>query len=156
MTFSGSASVPDYSPAATQAQPPRIQAPAALRQSGVRLGKTRSPAGVWVLSIVTLGVYGFVWHYKVNRELCEYNGQISVSPGLALCNVTIFALLTAGISAAVSFFRTGSRVNQAMASCYAGRCSGAAGLALQVFVFGVGVAYYQKRLNRVWAAHGQS
>src|SRR5690606_12821203 len=46
----------------------------------VRLGKTRSPLGVWLLALITFGVYGLVWYYKVNRELRDYNGQIEVSP----------------------------------------------------------------------------
>lgn len=124
--------------------------------SGVRLGKTRGPVAVWLLTLVTLGVYGMVWYFKVNRELRDYNGQIEVSPGLALCNVTIIAPFTLSISAIVSFVRTGGRITRAMSFAGAGTCSGAAGILLQVLLFGTGVCYYQSRLNRVWAAHGQA
>ncbi|ADD45944.1 DUF4234 domain-containing protein [Stackebrandtia nassauensis] len=129
---------------------------AAAHATGVQLGKTRSPVAVWLLTLVTLGVYGMVWYYKVNREVRDYNGQIEVSPGLALCNVTIIAPFTLSISAIVSFVRTGGRISRAMAFARAGTCSGAVGTLLQVLLFGTGVCYYQSRLNRVWAAHGQS
>lgn len=124
--------------------------------AGVQLGKTRSPVAVWLLTLITLGVYGMVWYFKVNREVRDYNGQIEVSPGLALCNVTIIAAVTLSISAIVSFVRTGGRISQAMAYARVGSCSGAAGVLLQALLFGTGVCYYQSRLNRVWAAHGQN
>lgn len=123
--------------------------------TGVRLGKTRKPFGVWLLTVITLGVYGMVWYYKINRELRDYNGRIEVSPGLALCFVTIVAIPTVGISGIVSFVKTGGRVNTAMSAAGAGRCSAAAGVLLN-FLGGFGVCYYQSRLNRVWAAHGQA
>ena len=57
----------------------------AMQPQGVaHLGKTRSPFGVWVLTFVTLGIYGLVWHYKVNRELRDFHPSIQVNPGLAL------------------------------------------------------------------------
>lgn len=124
--------------------------------TGVRLGKTRGPVAVWLLGFVTLGVYTLVWYYKVNREVRDYNGQIEVSPGLALCNVTIIAAVTVSVSAIVSFVRTGGRISRAMGFARTGTCSGAVGILLQILLFGTGVCYYQSRLNRVWAAHGQS
>lgn len=124
--------------------------------AGVQLGRTRGPVAVWLLTLVTLGIYGMVWYYKVNRELRDYNGQIEVRPGLALCNITVIAPFTLSISAIVSFVRTGGRVSQAMGFARVGTCSGAVGILLQVLLFGTGICYYQSRLNRVWAAHGQT
>lgn len=154
MGFTGSSHV--SSPPAESEQPPLIQAPQTGQQLGVQLGKTRSPALVWLLTVVTLGVYTLVWYYKINTELRDYNGRVAVSPALALCNISVFGLLSVGVSAVVSFVRTGARIHRAMAFTYAGRCSGAAGILLQCFVFGVGVVYYQRCLNRVWASHGQT
>lgn len=34
--------------------------------------KVRDVVGVPVLTFVTLGIYGIVWYYKVNRELADY------------------------------------------------------------------------------------
>ncbi len=45
----------------------------------------RTPAAVYPLVIVTLGVYFFVWFYKIHAELLRRVGaQRTVSPGLAL------------------------------------------------------------------------
>lgn len=129
---------------------------AQLPPNVVKLGKTRSPFVVWFLTIVTVGIYGAVWYYKINNELRNYNGQIDVSPALAVCNVTIIGLITLTISGLVSFCRTAMRINRAMGSAMAGRCSPVVGIVLLVLVFGTGICYYQARLNRIWSAHGQS
>lgn len=39
------------------------------------LGKERSPLGVLLLSIITLGIYGLVWEYKTFQELKDYSGE---------------------------------------------------------------------------------
>ncbi|MGZ4663863.1 MAG: DUF4234 domain-containing protein, partial [Frankiaceae bacterium] len=31
-------------------------------------GKTRGPWAVWLLSIITFGIYFLVWYYKINNE----------------------------------------------------------------------------------------
>lgn len=33
------------------------------------IGKIRNPLGIIGLAIITLGIYGIVWYYKVNKEL---------------------------------------------------------------------------------------
>ena len=35
------------------------------------LGKLRNPLAVIGLTIITLGIYGIVWYYKVNKELAD-------------------------------------------------------------------------------------
>ena len=35
--------------------------------------KIRHPWGAWALALVTLGIYGIVWWYKINRELRDYS-----------------------------------------------------------------------------------
>ena len=59
-------------PAAPSATPSAVQR---------RVGKTRNPWGVWLIALITLGVYFFVWYYKVNRELRDYDPDIEVEPG---------------------------------------------------------------------------
>jgi hypothetical protein len=108
-------------------------------------GKTRSPFGVWVLTLVTFGIYGIVWHYKVNRELRDYHLSIQVNPGLA-----VLALFFP-IAGWCTVYNTGKRVAQAqqLAGMGNGGCSGALGVLL-CFVFGLHPLYYQSELNRVW------
>ncbi len=54
--------------------------------------KVRNPLGVWVLSIVTLGIYYLVWYYKVNKEMRRTYG-IDVDPAMAVVAITIGALI---------------------------------------------------------------
>ena len=109
------------------------------------VGKTRSPFGVWVLTLITFGIYGMVWHYKVNRELRDYHPSIQVNPGLALL------ALFFPIAAWCTVYNTGKRVAQAqqLAGMGNGGCSGALGVLL-CFVFGLHPLYYQSELNRIW------
>ena len=37
--------------------------------------KERSPLGVWLLIVVTLGIYGLVHWYKINREMRDYSQE---------------------------------------------------------------------------------
>ena len=115
----------------------------------VRLvGKTRNPWGVWLLGLVTLGIYSLYWYYTVNRELRDYDPRIVVQPGIALVAV-IFSSFTLGIAAVISWVRTGGRICKGQQ--YAGsnnRCSGLVGFLLGVI--GFGTVYYQSQINKIW------
>jgi Domain of unknown function (DUF4234) len=39
------------------------------------IGKVRSPLVVLLLSIVTLGIYGLYYYYKVFQEMKDYSGE---------------------------------------------------------------------------------
>jgi len=117
-----------------------------------RAGKTRNPWGVWLLSLVTLGIYHLYWYYKVNAELRDYNETILVQPGIALMAI-LFGGLLCGIPPIVSWVKTGGRI--AHAQRIAGRlerCSGLVGFLLQLL--GFGVVYYQSQINKVWDSYG--
>ncbi len=128
---------------------------ASMRTAGTmvrRAGKTRNPWGVWLLSLVTFGIYALWWYYKVNAEVRDYDERIQVQPGVA-----VLALLssgfTFGISAIVSMVKTGGRISQAQRAAGSNdRCSGLVGLLLSVV--GFGVVYYQSQVNKVWDQHG--
>jgi hypothetical protein len=108
-------------------------------------GKTRSPFGVWGLSIITLGIYYLVWWYKINSELRDYHNSIQVSPGLATFAVVV------PIASWVTTFTTGSRIGQAQILRGLGsNCSGGLGI-LAAICFGLNTVYYQGQLNRLWA-----
>lgn len=49
--------------------------PAAPAAATRPLGQIRSPAAVILLTIVTLGIYGLVWQYKVGNEVKNYSGE---------------------------------------------------------------------------------
>ena len=113
-----------------------------------RVGKTRGPWIVWLLSLVTFGIYFLYWYYKVNDEVREYDGSIEVSPGIALLAQFI------PIANLVSMVKTAGRIARAQStSGSSSRCSGLIGFLL-IFVFGTWTVYYQSQLNQVWAQHG--
>jgi hypothetical protein len=113
-----------------------------------QVGKSRHPWGVWLLVILTVGIYGLYWYYKVNAEARDYEQTVNVQPGLSVIAVII------PIAGIVSFVRTGGRINQAQrASGSRSRCSGLVGIVL-ILVAGVGVVYYQAQLNKAWDQHG--
>ena len=57
--------------------------------TGVQV-KIRSPWGVFFLSLITFGIYYFVWYYKTNKELQLYT---DVSPGTSLLAITLGGFL---------------------------------------------------------------
>jgi uncharacterized membrane protein YjgN (DUF898 family) len=119
--------------------------------------KIRDVIAVTLLTFVTLGIYGVVWYYKVNREMADYgkaNGQtdeLGTSPGTSLVAITIGALVI--VPALVSIYRTFQRV-QALQ-----RITGATGpvngwLGLVIFlIFSPALwGYMQSGLNSSWPA----
>jgi hypothetical protein len=38
--------------------------------------KRRNPWGVWALTVITLGIYGLVYWYKINREMRDVSAAI--------------------------------------------------------------------------------
>jgi len=56
------------------------------------LGRERSVLLVVVLTLITCGIYFFVWMYQVTKELTEYTEDYRLNPGLAV----VFTLLTCG------------------------------------------------------------
>ena len=123
-------------------------------QTGVVLGKTRNPFAVWLLAVVTLGIYGLVWHYKVNDEVRQF-ARIEVSPGAAVCAI-LFGSCLAGIPPIVTVVKTGGRIGQAEeAAQLQERASGGLGFLLMI-LGGWHMCYYQAHLNKIWARYGQS
>lgn len=113
-----------------------------------RAGKTRNPWGVWLLGLVTLGIYQLFWYYKINSEVREYEQTVDVQPGIA-----VLALFVP-IANFVSVVHTGGRIGKVQkAAGLRDRCSGLIGFVL-IFALGTWVVYYQSQLNKVWDVHG--
>jgi hypothetical protein len=113
-----------------------------------REGMIRNPIVVWLLSLVTLGIYYLVWYYKVNREVAEFDARITVSPGMAVVAITFGAFII--VPPFVSTYNTGERISQAQrAAGLEPTCSGIIGLLLS-FLWGLNSAYYQAELNKIW------
>ncbi|GAA0544503.1 DUF4234 domain-containing protein [Actinomadura livida] len=118
-----------------------------MNEKSVAAGKRRNPVLTWLVwPLITLGIYYFVWWYKINREARD--SGVEVRPGLAVLAVLIGWLII--VPPYISIFRTGERIARMQAS--ANRqpsCNGWIGLILSFF-FGLHALYYQIELNRIW------
>jgi hypothetical protein len=115
-------------------------------------GKTRNPWGVWLLSLVTLGIYGIVWYYKVNRETRDYDARVVVNPGMAVVAIVFGWIII--IPPFVSIYNTGRRIAQAQEAAGAQvTCVPIIGLLL-TFLWSTQTVYYQSQINKVWDRHG--
>jgi uncharacterized protein DUF4234 len=137
-----------YSPA-----PAQHQAPAAVG-TGHNM-KRRNPAGAWLgLPIITFGIYGLVWFFKVHNELHEYDRRIDNAATNALLSM-LFGGITLGIWPLVMWVKLGGRIAQAQrAAGLQPSCSGGMGFLLGIF--GFGVLYYQLQLNKVTDRYGDT
>jgi Na+-driven multidrug efflux pump len=119
--------------------------------------KIRNPFGVFVLALVTLGIYYFVWYYKVNRELRDASG-IDVSPVVALLAITIGWVVI--VPPFVSWYRTFQRIQQAQQQArVTSEVSPILGFILYVialYFLPVELLYAQDELNKLWRARSTS
>jgi drug/metabolite transporter (DMT)-like permease len=109
--------------------------------------KRRNPWGVLGLAVITLGIYFFVWYYKINKELREYG--ITNDPGVAVLAVTLGSLII--VPPLVSLYKTADRILQAQKKAPSEeRIIPVLALLLVVVVGGFAMPYYQTQLNKVY------
>lgn len=126
--------------------------------SGVDV-KIRHPWGAWALSLITVGIYGLVWWFKINRELRDY----SAAKGQAFGNdptLSLLALFPGGViivPAIWTYWTTTGRVAdaQGLSGTRGERANGWLTLLLAIFVFSTHIVYLQYALNSAWRAEGQ-
>jgi len=106
--------------------------------------KKRSPWGVWGLAIVTIGIYGLVWYYKINDEARRYLRDQAIRPGLA-----VLALFVPIVNY-VSIYRTGQRIQRMEEKAGIQRTVEPVLGLLGAFFFALYIPYYQDHLNSVW------
>lgn len=118
-----------------------------------RAGKTRNIWLVWLVwPLITLGVYYFVWWYKINREARDFDENIEVNPVLSLLAISIGAIII--VPPFVSIYRTGLRIAKMQEDAgLQPSCNGWIGLLLG-FVASLQALYYQSELNNLWAHIG--
>ena len=112
------------------------------------IGKDRSPGAVLGLSIVTLGIYFLVWHYKLNNEIRLHDPDIKVSPGLSTLAMCI------PIANIVSAYSTSSRLRQMQLDEGASSTTSPV-VALLLFMFlGIGYPLYvASQAREHWHGH---
>jgi hypothetical protein len=111
--------------------------------------KRRNPWGVFLLSLVTLGIYYFVWWYKINNEMKNYG--IKNDPAVATLAVSLGAFIL--IPPFVSAYKTADRILKAQEQSGASeRIAPVLALLLMIVVGAFAVPYYQSQLNKAWDA----
>lgn len=120
------------------------------------VGKLRNPLGVVGLTFITIGIYFFVWYYKVNKEMAELGRannteELGTSPTTSLMAI-LFGWILLLIPPFVSVYKTCVRLNKA--ERHTGRQGMEAGLLFLLWIFlgPVGHYIFQSNLNKVLEA----
>ena len=125
-------------------------------QNSTGTAKLRGPVNVVLLSLVTLGIYGIVWYYKVNREMADLGKatgrteELGDSPGKSLLAVTLGALII--VPAVISTINTYKRIQATQRLTGGGEIING-WLVLVMYLVGlsfVAFGYAQSGLNKAW------
>jgi hypothetical protein len=110
--------------------------------------KARNPLGVLGLSFLTLGVYFFVWYYKINDELRRaQNGDISPTRSL-LAMVLGWVII---VPPFIAMYNTAKHVQSLETRRGIGQTVEPAFTIALMFLFSFGNGIYvQEHLNRAW------
>jgi hypothetical protein len=120
--------------------------------------KVRSPWAAALLPFVTLGIYHFVWWYRINRELRDYGRAKGYDLGQNPTN-SLLALIPGGliiVPAIVTYWRGTKRVMGASRLAGNEPLNGWIAIILY-FLLAPGLwAYIQVSLNDVWRQEAES
>ena len=114
----------------------------------VLLGKNRNPFAVIFFSIVMLGIYWFVWVYKVNNEIRKHEPMVHASPGVSVIAQFI------PIANLISDYNLATRIQKMeLADQSTNQISPVVTIVL-LFFFGIGYVFQiQSHLNSHWDSH---
>jgi hypothetical protein len=122
--------------------------------------KIRSVWAVALLPFVTIGIYYFVWYYKINREMADLGrargktDELGDSPGKSLLATTLGALII--VPALVSTYNTAKRIQATERLNGIQPLNGWLALVMYLLIAPVFWAYEQSELNKVWQQAGQT
>jgi Domain of unknown function (DUF4234) len=109
----------------------------------------RNPLGVLGLVLITLGIYGFYWFYKVNQEIKTYTKDETISPGRSLLAVIPGFLLI--VPPFIAYYNTANHVvEMEQRHGIPSQISPALVVILGLVIWIGMAAYVQEHLNRVW------
>jgi hypothetical protein len=112
------------------------------------MGKRRNPFAAWIgLPLITFGIYHFVWIYKTNKELGQYDRRIEVNPAMSVL-AFLFGWVLLLIPPLVSAWRLGERMRAAQRAAGVPETNNA--IAFVVFLIGGGALFWQFEINRIW------
>ena len=108
----------------------------------------RNPLGVLGLTVITIGIYGFVWYYKINDEARRYLRDDTIKPAMSvLAIIPGFILL---VPPFVSYFRTGARIVRMEENAGIQKTVEPVLGLIAALVYSLHVVYYQSHLNKIW------
>jgi ACR3 family arsenite efflux pump ArsB len=111
----------------------------------------RNPLGVLGLSIITLGIYFFVWYYKINDELRRVQHDETISPMRSLMAM-IFGWLII-VPPFIAMWNTAKHVQGMETRLGVTQTVEPAIAVILMFLFSLGNGIYlQDHLNRGWDA----
>jgi hypothetical protein len=96
--------------------------------------------------LITLGVYGFVWVYKTNKELAAFDQRIKVDPTMSVLAFLIGWVVI--VPPFVAAWRLGDRVRLARRA--AGLSETGAALSFLPWLVGGGILFLQFQINSIW------
>jgi hypothetical protein len=117
--------------------------------------KKRNALGVWGLSFLTLGVYSFVWYYKINNELRRANDDEGISPMRSLMAITFGWLII--VPPFIAMYNTAKQIQRLETNRGSGQTvEPTLALVLMVVVAFAHAPYMQEHLNRAWGSATES
>jgi len=115
-------------------------------------GEVRNPTTVWILAIVTCGLYAFYWWYTVGNELKEYLGDEELNP-----TTDLLIALFCGLYLWYLPIKYGALIQKAQQKAgIAGAEDQGVTFLLFLFLCSYGYAKMQEELNRIWESSGEA
>jgi hypothetical protein len=109
----------------------------------------RNPLGVLGLTLITFGIYGLYWYYKVNEEILRYTGDQTISPSRSLLAVIPGFLLI--VPPFIAYYNTANHIVQMEEQRgIPSQISPSLVVIVALVIWFAMAAYVQEHLNRVW------
>lgn len=110
-------------------------------------GAIRNPMTVWLLSLVTCGMYAYYFIYMANTELKNYLGKEDLNP--------VVEVVIGMLCAPFAMWRLGTTIHEAQQRAgMANAENQATMLAIFSLICGLGYRNAQAELNKVWESGG--
>jgi hypothetical protein len=121
------------------------------------MAKIRAPWAVAVLTLVTLGIYGLVWYYKINREMADLGKatgrteELGDNPTMSL--LALFPGSVVVVPAIISYIHTHRRIVATQRLTGGGDPLNGWLVLIMFLVFSpIAYAYWQSGLSKAWQA----
>jgi hypothetical protein len=114
-------------------------------------GEVRNPMTVWILSIVTCGMYALYWFYLIGNELKNYLGKEDLNPTTDL--IITFVCSAYGLYLPIKYGKLIHEAQQRAGMANA-EDKGMKFLLMNFVCLGLGYKMMQEELNKVWESGG--